>query len=95
MEWYLLNHWDQWFFDGFFSQPTIGDNVFQWLQTIGLTMRWKRYIVPVYLDVYTSDVWVNSSMRNGRCNLVPLFHRHLICMICCQVLIDGLTADLV
>ena len=24
MEWYLLNHWDQWFF----SQPTIGDDVF-------------------------------------------------------------------
>ena len=20
MEWYLLNHWDQWFFGGFFSQ---------------------------------------------------------------------------
>ena len=52
-------------FRWFFSQPTIGDNVFQWLQTIGPTMRWKRYIVPVYLDVYTSDVWVNSSMMDG------------------------------
>ena len=75
-------------FRWFFSQPTIGDNVFQWLQTIGPTMRWKRYIVPVYLDVYTSDVWVNSSMMDGWCNLVPLFHCHLICMIFCPGLID-------
>ena len=27
-------------FRWFFSQPTIGDNVFQWLPTIGPTMRW-------------------------------------------------------
>ena len=37
VEWYLLNHWDQWFFDGF---SVIGGDVFQWLPTIGPTMRW-------------------------------------------------------
>ena len=39
MEWYLLNHWDQWF-SMVFIQSTIGDDVFQWLPTIGPTMRW-------------------------------------------------------
>ena len=36
MEWYLLNHWDQWFF----SQPTIGDNFFSMVAN-NWSMRWS------------------------------------------------------
>ena len=36
MEWYQLNHWCQWFFNGFFRQSTIGNNGFRWLPTIAL-----------------------------------------------------------
>ena len=49
-------------FQWFFSQPTIGDDVFQWLPTIGPTMRWQRYIVPVYLACIPSSSLLHLSI---------------------------------